>query len=80
MRELPEAGEAAQETVAGAATTATHLPAAEARTLLETAFDAYSTGVSTAALTGAAVLAAVTLLVRARPSSRRRGRVLCGAP
>ncbi|PWV44341.1 MFS transporter [Nocardiopsis sp. L17-MgMaSL7] len=62
MRELPEAGEAARETVAGAATTAAHLPAAEARTLLDTAFVAYSTGVTAAALSGAAVLAAVTLL------------------
>ena len=60
---LPQAGDAALETVAGAAATAPHLPEAEAGALLDTAFSAYTSGVDTAALTGAAVLAAVTVLV-----------------
>ncbi|GHC76690.1 MFS transporter [Nocardiopsis terrae] len=62
-RGLPEAGGAALETVAGAAATAAHLPEPQARDLLDTAFAAYTSGIATAALTGAAVLTAVAVLV-----------------
>ena len=62
MQDFPQAGEAAQETVAGAATTAAHLPAPEAAALLDSAFTAYTSGISTAALTGAVVLTTVTVL------------------
>lgn len=61
-RELPEAGEAATETVAGAAATAPHLPEPEALALLDTAFDAYTSGINAAALTGTGVLVVVALL------------------
>ncbi|WP_017585269.1 MFS transporter [Nocardiopsis ganjiahuensis] len=59
---LPGAGDAALETVAGAAATADHLPGPEAAALLDTAFTAYTSGIAAAALTGAAVLAGVTVL------------------
>ncbi|MEU3016274.1 MULTISPECIES: MFS transporter [unclassified Nocardiopsis] len=62
MGGVPGADGAAGETVAGAAEVAGALPDDEAGALLGAAFDAFSSGVTAAALTGAAVMAAVTLL------------------
>ena len=58
----PDAGRAAAETVAGAASTAAHLPPQEAASLLATAFDAYTSGLATAAATGAGTLLFVALV------------------
>ena len=49
-------GEAAADTVGGAVAVAAELPPEEAEPLLRQAFDAYSTGLTTAAGVGAAVL------------------------
>ena len=58
----PGAGRAAAENVAGAASTAAHLPPQEAASLLATAFDAYTSGVATAAAAGAGTLLFVALV------------------
>ena len=58
-----EAGPAAAETVTGAVATAPHLPGPEAAALLDSAFAAYTSGLNTAALTGAAVLTALAVLM-----------------
>ncbi|RKS05491.1 DHA2 family multidrug resistance protein-like MFS transporter [Nocardiopsis sp. Huas11] len=62
-QELSGTDGAAAETVAGALAAAGELPAAAADTLLTTAFGAYTDGITTAALTGAGVMAAVAVAV-----------------
>ena len=59
---VPEAGRGAAENVAGAASTAAHLPPEEAGPLLATAFEAYTSGVAAAAATGAGTLLFVALV------------------
>lgn len=58
----PDAGTAAGETVAGAASTAAHLPPNEAAALLSAAFEAYTSGVNTAAATGSGALLFIALV------------------
>ncbi|WP_017574169.1 MFS transporter [Nocardiopsis kunsanensis] len=62
---VPGAGRAATENVAGASSTAAHLPPEEAASLLATAFDAYTSGMSAAAATGAGTLLLVALVAAA---------------
>ncbi|MFE3458923.1 MFS transporter [Nocardiopsis aegyptia] len=62
-QELPGTEGAAAETVAGALAAAAELPEAAAGALLGTAFGAYTDGITTAALTGAGVMAAVAVAV-----------------
>src|SRR5699024_8360467 len=59
---VPEAGWGAVENVAGATSTAAHLPPEEAGPLLATAFEAYTSGVAAAAATGAGTLLFVALV------------------
>ncbi|WP_116245939.1 MFS transporter [Nocardiopsis sp. FIRDI 009] len=61
-RELPGAGAAAAETVTGAVAAAGELAGFEAGALLDTAFAAYTSGLTASAMTGASALAGVALL------------------